>query len=269
MNGRDSCQVSPLESTDDRTNDKLTYKQMLTSSKPAKDQGKSILGAPDTHTHADKGGGHGTFPRSCRPAGGAFHSRVGSPRAPPGDRRAGPHPWTEPPRVPTSQRPARRAGRMEPELAAPRSSRVPEAEPVPAPSPSPRPALAAGRAARREHRGLSRAGRWDPASLPSRVAHLSCPHPRRPTSSRCPRLRSCSPRSPRSPPPSHRDDSSPSYRLGNGPAFSSRAVASHSLLPARPLPLRGRARRTPRITRPQSSLRNPRLLPTPGPGLTT
>lgn len=81
-------------------------------------------------------------------------------------------------------------------------------------------------------------GARDPASPPSWVAHLSCPHPPRPTSSRCPHLRNCSPRSPRSPPPSHRDDSSPSYPLENEPAFSSRAVASHSLLPARPLPLR-------------------------------
>lgn len=179
--------------------------------------------------------GKGTSPRSIRLPSGAFHSRIGSPRTLPDDPRAGPTLGRG--RLGSSQVSTRLAAR-EPELAAPRSSRVPEAEPVPAPSPSPRPALAAGRAARREHRGLSRAGRGDPASLPGWVAHLSCPHPRRPTSSRCPRLRSCSPRSPRSPPPSHRDDSSPSYPLGNGPAFSNRAVASHSLLPARPLPLR-------------------------------
>ena len=78
-------------------------------------------------------------------------------------------------------------------------------------------------------RGLGVPARW--------VAYLSYLHPRRPTSSRCPRPRSCSPRFRRSPPPSHRDGSSPSYPLGNGLAFSSRAVASHSRRPARPLPL--------------------------------
>lgn len=79
-----------------------------------------------------------------------------------------------------------------------------------------------------------------------KVAHLSCPHPRTPTSSPCPRPPSCSPRFRRSPPPSHHDGSSPSYPHGNALAFSSRAVASHSRRPARPLPLQCRARLTPR-----------------------
>ena len=110
-------------------------------------------------------------------------------------------------------------------------------EPVSAPSLSPRPARPAGRScpacgerpAASLARGLGVPARW--------VAYLSYLHPRRPTSSRCPRPRSCSPRFRRSPPPSHRDGSSPSYPLGNGLAFSSRAVASHSRRPARPPPL--------------------------------
>lgn len=160
-------------------------------------------------------------------------------------------------------------GHREPEPAAPRS---PGAQ-RPSQSP-PLPRLPAPRSQRDTPPGVSpaacgAAGAGEPASPPRRVAHLSCPHPPTPTSSRCPRLPSCSPRSPRSPPPSHRDDSSPSCPLGNGPASSSRAVASHSLLPARPLPLQRRARRTPRPTRPPSLFRNPRLLPTPGRGFTT
>lgn len=121
-------------------------------------------------------------------------------------------------------------------------------EPVSAPSLSLLPVLPAGRScpACGERpvaslaRGLGVPARW--------VAYLSYLHPRRPTSSRCPRPRSCSPRFQRSPPPSHRDGSSPSYPLGNGLAFSSRAVASHSRRPARPPPLQRRARRTPRPT---------------------
>lgn len=92
-------------------------------------------------------------------------------------------------------------------------------------------------AAWRAESGLSRAGRGDSGSQPCWVAHLSYLHPRRPTNSQCPRPRSCSPHFRRSPPPSHRDGWSPSYPLGNGPAFSSRAVASHSRRPARPPPL--------------------------------
>lgn len=110
-------------------------------------------------------------------------------------------------------------------------------EPVSAPSLSPRPALPAGRScpACGERPVVSPArGLRVPAQ---RVAHLSYLHPRRPTSFPCPRLPSCSPRFQRSPPPSHRDGLSPSYPLGNGLAFSSRAVASHSRRPAQPPPL--------------------------------
>lgn len=92
-------------------------------------------------------------------------------------------------------------------------------------------------AARRAESGLSCARREDSGSRPQGVAHLSYLHPPRPTSFPCPRPLSCSPRFRRSPPPSHRDGSSPSYPLENGLAFSSRAVVSHSRRPAQPLPL--------------------------------
>lgn len=104
------------------------------------------------------------------------------------------------------------------------------------PFPLPAPLSQQDAAAQRAESGLSRAPREDSGSQPCWVAHLSYLHPRRPTSSPCPRPRSCSPRFRRSPPPSHRDGSSPSYPLGNGLAFSSRAVASHTGRPAQPPP---------------------------------
>jgi hypothetical protein len=100
--------------------------------------------------------------QSSRPASRTFHSGAGSPRVLPGDPRAGPtvHRIASGPQSLRAPSPpgarARTGARGDPQL------RVPDAEPVPAPSPSPRPALAAGRTARREHRGLSRARRKGP-----------------------------------------------------------------------------------------------------------
>lgn len=150
-----------------------------------------------------------------RPGAGQAQARVRS--APPTRTR----------REPSSERPA--AVRAQPRP----GSQSPPLLPPPPPAPlSPRDAAAGGAGG-----GLSRARRWHSRSQPRWTAHLSYRHPRRRTSSPCPRPRSCSPRSRRSPPPSHRDGSSPSYPLGSGLAFSSRAVAFHRRRPARPPPL--------------------------------
>lgn len=130
-------------------------------------------------------------------------------------------------------------------------------EPVSAPSLSPRPALPAGRSCPACGERPAVRPREVSGSRSQWVAHLSYLHPPRPTSFPCPRPLSCSPRFRRSPPPSHRDGSSPSYPLENGLAFSSRAVVSHSRRPAQPLPLQWRARRTPRPTQRPSAFWTP------------
>lgn len=149
------------------------------SFKPAKDQGKSILsphiGRQGLGRLLVKGRWYELKGISSLPDQQAGHSTPQS--LAPGYRQVtlGRVPrWTESPRVPKARRrpayPGPEAGaRGAPQL------RVPEAKPVPAPSPSPRPALPAGRAARREHRGLSRArlkGPGIPAQL-SRAPELS------------------------------------------------------------------------------------------------
>lgn len=188
--------------------------------------------------------GRGGVSRVSQTSCGAFPASVESPEQRPEIPRAGP----------TASRTARRpgAGRARTRtLPRPTGGDPPGASSAPPPvrvlpragsqSP-PLPSLPAplsqqDAAARRAESGLSRAGREHSGSQPRWVAHLSYLHPRRPTSSPCPRPPSCSPRFRRSPPPSHRDGSSPSYPLGNGLAFSSRAAASHSRRPARPPPL--------------------------------
>lgn len=189
--------------------------------------------------------GEELFPGSSQTSRGAFPACLDSPRhclevprTGPIASRAAQRPGAGQAQARVLPRPAPPSGtRLEPGIA-PRPSgccRGPGASPRPFPLPAPLSQQDA--AARRAESGLSRAGREDSGSQPRWVAHLSYLHPRRPTSSPCPRPRSCSPHFRRSPPPSHRDGSSPSYLLGNGLAFSSRAVASHCRRPAQPPPL--------------------------------